>query len=138
MAEASARMILRSFDTPVLSKYAKLLDGIAAQLRPSYPQAKIELTFRRTVSQHGRRAETRTAGRRQGGPGDRTGRTHSQAVDYPRRNGRFAADCSRIDPEPLDRRTQPALTSRMDLPGRNGVCGKVLIELAREWGTEQA
>lgn len=46
VAEASARIILRDFDTPKLSEYADLLERIAADLRTQHPRARIEVNIR--------------------------------------------------------------------------------------------
>jgi tripeptide aminopeptidase len=47
VAEATARLILRDFDTPALADYAALLESIAQALRIEYPQARIEIVIRR-------------------------------------------------------------------------------------------
>ena len=43
VARASARLILRDFETPKLAEYKGLLDGIAADLRKKHPRASIEV-----------------------------------------------------------------------------------------------
>jgi len=45
VAQATVRMILRDFETPQLAEYAALLEQIAADLRPRYPRAAIEIRF---------------------------------------------------------------------------------------------
>ncbi|MFO1020020.1 MAG: peptidase T [Planctomycetales bacterium] len=45
VAEASAGMLLRDFETEKLLEYRKLLEGIAAKLREKHPQGKIDLKF---------------------------------------------------------------------------------------------
>ncbi len=45
VAEATARIILRDFDTPKLAEYSALLEEIAAPLRAAYPQARIEIAI---------------------------------------------------------------------------------------------
>jgi tripeptide aminopeptidase len=47
VASASARIILRDFETPKLSEYARLLEGIAAELRAKHPRAKIEIEIQK-------------------------------------------------------------------------------------------
>jgi tripeptide aminopeptidase len=47
VAEASARLILRDFETPALAEQAKLLESIAAALRAEFPAAKINVDIRR-------------------------------------------------------------------------------------------
>ena len=42
-AEASARFILRDFETPRLDEFAALLESLAAPLRAEYPAARIEI-----------------------------------------------------------------------------------------------
>ncbi len=43
VASASARIILRDFETPTLAEHARLLDKIAAELRAKHPRAQIEV-----------------------------------------------------------------------------------------------
>jgi len=43
VAEASARIILRDFETEKLAEYAGLLEGIAVELRGEYPRAAVEI-----------------------------------------------------------------------------------------------
>jgi tripeptide aminopeptidase len=43
VASASARIILRDFETPKLAEYARLLETIAQELRVRHPRAKIEV-----------------------------------------------------------------------------------------------
>jgi len=47
VAEASARLILRDFDTPKLKDYATLLEGIAEELRKEHPRATIRVEIRK-------------------------------------------------------------------------------------------
>jgi tripeptide aminopeptidase len=47
VAEASARLILRDFETPALADQAKLLESIAVALRAEHPQARITVEIRR-------------------------------------------------------------------------------------------
>ncbi|MFO0917580.1 MAG: peptidase T [Planctomycetaceae bacterium] len=47
VAAASAKLILRDFETPALSEQARLLDSIAASLRAEFPQAEIAVEIRR-------------------------------------------------------------------------------------------
>lgn len=47
VAEASARLILRDFETAKLAEYAASLEEIAAQLRPLHPRATIEISIRK-------------------------------------------------------------------------------------------
>lgn len=49
VAEARVRILLRDFETPQLTEYAKLLEQIAAELLPKYPRAAIEI---RVVEQY--------------------------------------------------------------------------------------
>jgi tripeptide aminopeptidase len=46
VAEASARIILRDFETPQLAEYAALLEAIGAELRQRHPKARIEVAVR--------------------------------------------------------------------------------------------
>jgi tripeptide aminopeptidase len=43
VASASARIILRDFETATLADHARLLEGIAAELRAKHPRAQIEV-----------------------------------------------------------------------------------------------
>ena len=43
VAQATVRIILRDFETPKLAEYAALLEQIAADLRPKYPRAAIDI-----------------------------------------------------------------------------------------------
>ncbi len=43
VGEARVRIILRDFETPKLAEYAALLEQIAADLRPKYPRATIDI-----------------------------------------------------------------------------------------------
>jgi tripeptide aminopeptidase len=47
VAEASAKIILRDFETPRLAEYAALLESIAAELRERHPRARIEVRIRK-------------------------------------------------------------------------------------------
>jgi tripeptide aminopeptidase len=47
VAQASAKIILRDFETPQLAEYAALLETIAADLREKHPRAKIEVKIRK-------------------------------------------------------------------------------------------
>lgn len=46
VAEASARIILRDFETERLDEYAGLLEGVAAELRSEHPRASIDVDVR--------------------------------------------------------------------------------------------
>jgi tripeptide aminopeptidase len=43
VAQATARVLLRDFETPKLAEYAGLLEQLAAELRPKYPRAAINI-----------------------------------------------------------------------------------------------
>ncbi|MGE5195620.1 MAG: peptidase T [Deltaproteobacteria bacterium] len=43
VAKAKVRLILRDFETPKLAEYAAFLEQIAAELRPTYPRAAIDI-----------------------------------------------------------------------------------------------
>jgi tripeptide aminopeptidase len=45
VAQASARIILRDFETPKLPEYAQLLESIAADLRGQHPRATIDIAI---------------------------------------------------------------------------------------------
>jgi tripeptide aminopeptidase len=47
VARASARIILRDFETPKLQEYADLLESIAADLRRAHPRAMIDVQIKR-------------------------------------------------------------------------------------------
>jgi tripeptide aminopeptidase len=47
VASASARILLRDFETPKLAEYARLLESIAAELRARHPRAAIEVVVTR-------------------------------------------------------------------------------------------
>lgn len=47
VAEASARLILRDFETSALADYAHLLESIAAGLRAEFPRAQIDIAIKR-------------------------------------------------------------------------------------------
>lgn len=47
VARAQAKIILRDFETEKLAEYAALLESIAAELRPEYPQATIDVAIRK-------------------------------------------------------------------------------------------
>lgn len=47
VAEASAKLILRDFETPALADQAKLLESIAVALRAEFPSAQIHVDIRR-------------------------------------------------------------------------------------------
>lgn len=47
VAEASARLILRDFETPRLAEYARILESIAESLRAEFPEARITVEIRR-------------------------------------------------------------------------------------------
>ena len=49
VAKATARILLRDYETPRLAEFAALLERIAAALRPKYPRASIEV---RIVAQY--------------------------------------------------------------------------------------
>lgn len=138
VAEASARMILRSFDTPMLSEYAQLLESIAAEMRKHYPQAQIELTFREQYRNMGDGLKLEP-------------RAVAKAVQATKQAGlppkqtiiRGGTDGSRLTALGLP---TPNLSTGEHNPHSplEWTCleemesaVKVLIELAREWGTEK-
>lgn len=45
VAQASARMILRDFETPRLAEYAQFLESVAAELRKKHPRATIDIAI---------------------------------------------------------------------------------------------
>jgi tripeptide aminopeptidase len=47
VASASARIILRDFETPTLADHARLLEGIASDLRAKHPRAQIEVEIQK-------------------------------------------------------------------------------------------
>ncbi|HUG92013.1 MAG TPA: peptidase T [Planctomycetaceae bacterium] len=47
VARATARIILRDFETPKLAEYAGMLEGIAAELREKHPRARIDVGIRK-------------------------------------------------------------------------------------------
>lgn len=47
VAQASARIILRDFETPKLGEYAELLESIADELRSMHPRASIDVQIKR-------------------------------------------------------------------------------------------
>jgi tripeptide aminopeptidase len=47
VARAQAKIILRDFETEKLAEYAALLESIAAELRPLYPRATIDVAIRK-------------------------------------------------------------------------------------------
>jgi tripeptide aminopeptidase len=46
VAQATAKLLLRDFDTPRLAEYAKMLEQIADELRARHPKARIEIAIR--------------------------------------------------------------------------------------------
>lgn len=46
VAQATAKLLLRDFDTPRLAEYAKMLEQVADELRPRHPKARIEIAIR--------------------------------------------------------------------------------------------
>lgn len=139
VAEASARMILRSFDTPVLTEYAKLLEGIAAQLRPSYPQAKIELTFREQYRNmgDGLKLETRAVAKAVRAT-ERAGLTPRQSIIRGGTDGSRLTALGLPTPNLSTGEHNPHSPLEWTCLEEMESAVKVLIELAREWGTEQA
>ncbi len=139
MAEASVRMILRSFDTPVLSKYAKLLEGIAAQLRPSYPQAKIELTFREQYRNmgDGLKLEPRAVAKAVRAT-ERAGLNPRQSIIRGGTDGSRLTALGLPTPNLSTGEHNPHSPLEWTCLEEMESAVKVLIELAREWGTEQA
>ena len=138
VAEASARIILRDFETARLGEYAALLDSIAERLRTEHPRATIDVAVRKQY-------------RNMRDGLEREPRAVEKAVAAVRAAG--------LEPK-LDiirGGTDGALMTERGLPCPNLSCGQhnphsplewaslkemeqsvdVLVELAKEWGREK-
>jgi tripeptide aminopeptidase len=136
---ASARIILRDFETPRLAEHARLLEQIAAELRPRHPKARIEIEIHKQYRnmREGLAKEPRAM---------------AKAIEAVRAAG--------VEPELSQIRggTDGSILTERGLPTPNLSCGQhnphcplewtcleemqravdVLIELARAWGRETA
>ena len=139
VAECSARIILRDFETENLKKQAELLESIAESLRQEYPRAKIEVAIREQYRnmREGLQKEPRAL---------------AKAIEATRNAG--------LEPreEIIRGGTDGSLLTEAGLPTPNLSSGqhnphsplewtsekemqdavRVLIELAKLWGQEQA
>jgi tripeptide aminopeptidase len=114
VAEASARIILRDFDTARLRTYAELLEAIAAELRIAHPQATIDVAVRKQY-------------RNLGDGLKREPRAVAKAIEAVRATG--------IEPELAIIRggTDGALLTEMGLPTPNLSTGEHNPHSPREW-----
>jgi tripeptide aminopeptidase len=134
---ASVRIILRDFETPRLAEHARLLEQIAAELRPRHPKARIEIEIHKQYRnmREGLAKEPRAL---------------AKAIEAVRAAG--------IEPELSQIRggTDGSILTERGLPTPNLSCGQhnphcplewtcleemqqavdILIELARAWGRE--
>lgn len=138
VAEASARLILRSFDTPVLATYARMLEALAEELRIKHPQANIEIQIREQYRNMGEGLAKEP-------------RAVAKALIATQRAGLVAKESI------IRGGTDGSRLTALGLPTPNLSTGehnphsplewtcleemesavKVLVELAREWGREQ-
>ena len=113
--------LLRDFDTAQLAVQADLLREIGRQVERDYPEAKVQVDVRkqyRNMRDGIAKLPRGDHARRGSDPPRRLG---AEAQDHPRRHRRLATDGEGpADAEPLDRRAQPALPARMDVPRRDG------------------
>jgi len=139
VAEASARMILRSFDTPMLAEYARMLEGIAAELRTLYPQAEIELTFREQYRNmgDGLKLEPRAVAKAVLAT-KRAGLTPKKSIIRGGTDGSRLTALGLPTPNLSTGEHNPHSPLEWTCLEEMESAVKVLIELAKEWGTEQA
>jgi tripeptide aminopeptidase len=139
VASASARIILRDFETPKLADYARLLEGIVGELGAKHPRAKIEVEMQKQYRNM-----------RDGLP--KEPRALAKAVDAVRAAG--------LEPELSQIRggTDGSVLTERGLPTPNLSSGQhnphsplewtcleemqkavdILVELAKTWGREKA
>lgn len=138
VAQASARLILRDFETPRLKEYADLLEQIAAELRRAHPRAVIRVDVRKQY-------------RNMRDGMDKEPRAIAKAIEASRAAG--------IEPvlDIIRGGTDGALMTEAGLPCPNLSCGqhnphsplewasleemeqavKILVQLAIAWGRER-
>lgn len=114
VAQSSARIILRDFDTPKLAEYASLLESIADGLRKEHPKARIEVVIKKQY-------------RNMGDGLKKEPRAIAKAVEATRAAG--------MDPELTIIRggTDGALLTEMGLPTPNLSTGEHNPHSPREW-----
>ena len=114
VAQSSARIILRDFDTPKLAEYAGLLESIADGLRKEHPKARIDVAIKKQY-------------RNMGDGLKKEPRAVAKAVEATRAAG--------MDPELTIIRggTDGALLTEMGLPTPNLSTGEHNPHSPREW-----
>ena len=125
VGEVALRILLRDFDTENLERQAAILRSRAADTLRRLSRRGDRHRRHAPVPQHGRGPRARAARGRVCPVGTRTAGPRTEADDHSRRHRRLAVHRARpADPQPLDRRAQPALAAGMDLPGRDGRRGE--------------
>lgn len=138
VASASARMILRDFETPRLTEYARFLETVAANLRTKYPRATITVAINKQYRNMREGLEKEP-------------RAFAKAVEATRAAGlepqltiiRGGTDGSRLTEMGLP---TPNLSTGEHNPHsplewtcveEMENCARVLVELAQAWGVER-
>lgn len=139
VAEASARLILRDFETPALAEQAKLLESIAVALRAEFPAAKIDVEIRRQYRnlRDGLEKEPRAVSKAEAA---------LRAVGLEPRYGiiRGGTDGSMLTekglPTPNLSAGQHNIHSPLEWASLNEMetAVRILVQLATEWGKESA
>lgn len=138
VAQASARMILRDFETPRLTEYVQLLESVAADLRKKHPRAKIDIAIHKQY----RNMRDGLA---------KEPRAFPKAVEATRAAGlepeltiiRGGTDGSRLTelglptPNLSTGEHNPHSPLEWTCVEEMENCARVLVELAQAWGTER-
>lgn len=138
VAEAVARIILRSFDTPMLTEYAKILEGIAAEVRTQFPQAVIELAFREQYRNmaDGLKREPRAVAKAVIAT-EKAGLTPRQTIIRGGTDGSRLTALGLPTPNLSTGEHNPHSPLEWTCLEEMESAVRVLIELAREWGQER-
>lgn len=138
VAQASARMILRDFETPRLAEYAQLLESIAAKLRHKYPRASIQIAIHNQYRnmRDGLSVEPRALPKAIAAT-EAAGLTPNLAIIRGGTDGSRLTELGLPTPNLSTGEHNPHSPLEWTCVEEMENCAKVLVELARVWSTER-
>lgn len=138
VAQASARMILRDFETPRLAEYAQLLESIAAKLRQKYPRASIQIAIHKQYRnmRDGLSVEPRALPKAIAAT-EAAGLTPNLAIIRGGTDGSRLTELGLPTPNLSTGEHNPHSPLEWTCVEEMENCAKVLVELARVWSTER-
>lgn len=138
VAQASARMILRDFETPRLAEYAQLLESIAAKLRQKYPRASIQIAIHKQYRnmRDGLSVEPRALPKAISAT-EAAGLTPNLAIIRGGTDGSRLTELGLPTPNLSTGEHNPHSPLEWTCVEEMENCAKVLVELARVWSTER-